>query len=120
LEIKERHPKDVLLFRMGDFYEMFYEDAEIVSKALSIVMTARGTGGGNGAAESYAMAGFPHHAIDRYLPRLIAQGYSVAICEQAEDPALARGKRVVRREVTEVITPGTLTDEKLLEARRAN
>ena len=124
LEIKERHPRDVLLFRMGDFYEMFYEDAEIVSRALGIVMTARGTGKLEGESrsgpDSYAMAGFPHHAVDRYLPRLIAQGYSVAICEQAEDPALARGKRVVRREVIEVITPGTLTDEKLLDARRAN
>ena len=124
LEIKEQHPRDVLLFRMGDFYEMFYEDAEIVSKALGIVMTARGTGKLEGESksgpDSYAMAGFPHHAIDRYLPRLIAQGYSVAICEQAEDPALARGKRVVRREVIEVLTPGTLTDEKLLEARRGN
>ncbi|MCW8141823.1 MAG: hypothetical protein KIT58_23195, partial [Planctomycetota bacterium] len=115
LAIKERHREDVLLFRMGDFYELFFEDAELVSRVLGIALTARGTG-----PDAYAFAGFPVHAIDRYLPRLIAQGHRVAICEQTEDPALARGKRIVERQVVEVITPGTLTDERLLEARAAN
>jgi DNA mismatch repair protein MutS len=115
LAIKEKHKDDVLLYRMGDFYELFFDDAELVSKALGIAITARGTG-----ADAYAFAGFPVHAVDRYLPRLIAQGFRVAICEQTEDPALARGKRIVERAVVEVITPGTLTDEKLLEARAAN
>jgi DNA mismatch repair protein MutS len=115
LAIKEKHRDDVLFFRMGDFYELFFEDAELVSRVLGIALTARGTG-----PDAYAFAGFPIHAIDRYLPRLIAAGYRVAICEQTEDPALARGKRIVERAVVEVITPGTLTDEKLLEARAAN
>ncbi len=115
LAIKARHPDDVLFFRMGDFYELFFEDAELVSRVLGIALTARGTG-----PDAYAFAGFPVHAIDRYLPRMIAQGHRVAICEQTEDPALVRGKRIVERQVVEVITPGTLTDEKLLEARAAN
>ena len=115
LELKERHEGDVLLFRMGDFYEMFYEDARTTAQVLGIVQTRRSPG-----PNAYAMAGFPHHALDRYLPRLIAAGLSVAIAEQVEDPALAKGKRIVRREVIEVITPGTLADESLLPAERAN
>jgi DNA mismatch repair protein MutS len=116
LEIKAKHEGDVLFFRMGDFYEMFYEDAELVSRVLGIALTSRASGS-DGA---YAMAGFPHHALDRYLPRMIAQGHRVAICEQVEDPSQVKGKRVVKREVIEVHTPGTLTDERLLEARAAN
>ncbi|MGE0706851.1 MAG: DNA mismatch repair protein MutS [Planctomycetota bacterium] len=116
LEIREEHPGEVLFFRMGDFYEMFYEDAELVSRVLGIALTSRASGSDG----CYAMAGFPHHALDRYLPRMIAAGHRVAICEQVEDPALVKGKRVVRREVIEVITPGTLTDERLLEERRSN
>ncbi len=78
--------REVLFFRMGDFYEMFYEDAELVSRVLGIALTSRASGS-DGA---YAMAGFPHHALDRYLPRMIAAGYRVAICEQVEDPAPSR------------------------------
>ncbi|RMG08123.1 MAG: DNA mismatch repair protein MutS [Planctomycetota bacterium] len=115
LTIKAQHEGDVLFFRMGDFYEMFYEDAELVSRVLGIALTSRGHG-----KDGYAMAGFPYHALDRYLPTMIAAGYRVAICEQVEDPALVRGKKVVRREVVEVHTPGTLTDDKLLEAKAAN
>ncbi|MEZ6188374.1 MAG: DNA mismatch repair protein MutS [Planctomycetota bacterium] len=115
LELKERHAHDVLLFRMGDFYEMFYEDARTTARVLGIVQTRRSPG-----PNAYAMAGFPHHALDRYLPRLIAAGLSVAIAEQVEDPALAKGRRIVRREVIEVITPGTLADASLLSEERAN
>ncbi|MBL4849272.1 MAG: DNA mismatch repair protein MutS [Planctomycetes bacterium] len=116
LEIKEAHPREVLFFRMGDFYEMFFEDAELVSRVLGITQTTRASG----SAGAYAMAGFPYHALDRYLPRMIKAGYRVAICEQVEDPALVKGKRVVKRAVIEVVTPGTLTDERLLDERKAN
>jgi DNA mismatch repair protein MutS len=116
LAIKEAHPREVLFFRMGDFYEMFFEDAELVSRVLGIAQTTRASGS-DGA---YAMAGFPHHALDRYLPRMIANGHRVAICEQVEDPATVKGKRVVKREVIEVVTPGTLTDERLLDERQTN
>jgi len=115
LSIKEEHPDEVLFFRLGDFYEMFFEDAETVARVLGIVCTKRSTG-----PDSYPMAGFPVHAVDRYLPRLIAQGYSVAICEQVEDPATVKGKRIVERKVIEVITPGTLTSDTLLDERSAN
>ena len=115
LELKERHEGDLLLFRMGDFYERFYEDARTTARVLGIVQTQRANG-----SSAYAMAGFPHHALDRYLPRLIAAGLSVAIAEQVEDPALAKGKRIVKREVIEVITPGTLADASLLPAERTN
>ena len=116
LEIKEAHPREVLFFRMGDFYEMFFEDAKLVSRVLGITQTTRASGS-DGA---YAMAGFPYHALDRYLPRMIAAGHRVAICEQVEDPSQVQGKRIVKREVIEVVTPGTLTDERLLEERRSN
>lgn len=116
LEIKEAHPREVLFFRMGDFYEMFFEDAELVSRVLGITQTTRASG----TDGAYAMAGFPYHALDRYLPRMIAAGHRVAICEQVEDPALVKGKRIVKREVVEVVTPGTLTDERLLDERKAN
>ena len=112
LTLKEAHPDDVLFFRCGDFYEMFYDDAETVSKALGLVLTTRGPG-----QESCPMAGIPYHAVDRYLPRLIRMGYRVAICEQMEDPKTVQGKRIVERAVIEVITPGTLTDEKLLDEK---
>jgi DNA mismatch repair protein MutS len=116
LKLKAAHESDVLFFRMGDFYEMFYEDAALVSRVLGIALTSRGSG-----RDEYAMAGFPIHALDRYLPRMISDGYRVAICEQVEDAAVAReNKRIVRREVIEVHTPGTLTDEKLLDAGKTN
>ena len=86
LDIKSRHPESILFFRVGDFYEMFFEDAEVVSRVLGIALTSRR----NDDSTAYAMAGFPIHAIDRYLPRMIAAGYRVAICEQTEDAAAAR------------------------------
>ncbi len=101
--IKRRYPDAVLLFRVGDFYETFFDDAELVSKVLNITLTSR-----HGAP----LAGFPHHAATPYIQRLVASGHKVAICEQVEDPSRARG--LVRREVVRVITPGTVVEEELL------
>ncbi|WP_422880279.1 DNA mismatch repair protein MutS [Moorella sulfitireducens] len=111
-QIKSRYPDSILFFRLGDFYEMFYEDAEVVSRELDLVLTTRG------GKEAAPMCGVPYHAADSYLARLIAKGYKVAICEQMEDPSLAKG--LVRREVIRVVTPGTIIDEKALPARGNN
>ncbi|MEO0631644.1 MAG: DNA mismatch repair protein MutS, partial [Planctomycetota bacterium] len=97
---KEQHPDCVLLFRMGDFYELFFEDAETVAGALGLTLTQR-TGG-------VPLAGVPHHQLDNYLRKLVALGYRVAIADQIQDPKDAKG--VVDRAVTQVITPGTLVD----------
>lgn len=102
-EIKREYPDTILLFRMGDFFETFNEDAKITARILGIVLTRRS----NGAAADTPLAGFPHHALDNYLPKLVNAGHRVAICEQVEDPKLAKG--IVKREVVEVVTPGTLT-----------
>jgi DNA mismatch repair protein MutS len=107
--IKQKYPDAVLLFRVGDFYETFGEDAIIASKVLGIVLTKRN----NGAAASSDLAGFPHHALDTYLHKLVRAGYRVAICDQLEDPKVAKG--IVKRGVTEMVTPGIATHEKLLE-----
>ena len=111
--IKEQYPQYVLLFRMGDFYEMFYEDAKTASRVLGLALTSRSKG-----PTAVPLAGIPYHALDSYLARLIKAGHRVAICEQTEDPKLAKG--VVKRDVTRLITPGTLTDETLLEQREGN
>ena len=119
LAAKRAHPDCLLMYRMGDFYEMFFEDAQVAAKALDITLTRRGRHDG----EDIPMCGVPVHAMDGYLARLIRKGFRVAICEQMEDPAEARkrgAKAVVAREVIRVITPGTLTEETLLDARRAN
>jgi len=119
LAAKRAHPDCLLMYRMGDFYEMFFEDAQAASKALDITLTRRGRHDG----EDIPMCGVPVHAMDGYLARLIRKGFRVAICEQIEDPAEAKkrgSKSVVAREVIRVITPGTLTEETLLDARRAN
>ena len=105
---KEAHPGCVLLFRMGDFYEVFDQDAVTLSKALGITLTSRNNGGSD-----VELAGFPHHALDMYLPRLVRAGFRVAICEQMEKPVPGK---VVRRSVTEVVTPGVTTDDALLDA----
>src|SRR5947209_19650341 len=110
-EAKERHPGMILLFRAGDFYELFYEDAEVVSRVLGIALTSR-----DGKAP---MAGFPHHALEVHLRRLLKSGHRVAICDQVEEAAQAKG-RLIRREVTRVVTPGTLTDDALLDPRQLN
>ncbi len=114
LEIKARHQSEILLFRMGDFYETFLEDAKTISKVLGITLTARGRSRESG--EKIPLAGFPYHALDSYLSKLIKAGYRVAICEQTEDPAKAQG--LVKRGVVEVITPGTLVSGSALDERR--
>jgi DNA mismatch repair protein MutS len=113
-EIKSRHRDAILLFRMGDFYEMFYEDAEVGSRALGLTLTARN----NGAAAAVPLAGVPAKAVSEYVRRLIQQGFRVAVCDQMEDPKFAKG--VVRREVVETITPGAAFADELLDAVRNN
>jgi DNA mismatch repair protein MutS len=113
-EIKARHQDAILLFRMGDFYEMFYEDAEIASRVLGLTLTARH----NGGASEVPLAGVPVKAMNEYLRRLVRQGFRVAICEQVEDPRVAKG--IVRREVIETITPGAAFADDLLEGARNN
>jgi DNA mismatch repair protein MutS len=110
---KEQYPDYILLFRMGDFYEMFYEDARIASKTLGLALTARSKG-----PTAVPLAGIPYHALDGYLARLIRAGHRAAICEQVEDPKLAKG--VVKRDVVRLITPGTLTEPELLEQKQSN
>ncbi|MBI5725898.1 MAG: DNA mismatch repair protein MutS [Planctomycetes bacterium] len=110
---KAQHPGYLLLFRMGDFYETFYEDAKEASRILGIALTARSKG-----ANAVPLAGIPFHALDSYLSRLIKAGCRVAICEQVEDPKLARG--LVKRDVVRLMTPGTLTEEELLDQRQGN
>jgi len=111
LEIKEQYPNEILFYRMGDFYEMFFEDAEVASKILGITLTSR-----NNKADSVRipMCGVPYHAAQTYLAKLVKGGKRVAICEQTEDPAQAKG--IVRREVTRVVTPGVTTDDQILDA----
>ncbi|WP_425432922.1 DNA mismatch repair protein MutS [Hartmannibacter diazotrophicus] len=119
VEIKAANPDSLLFFRMGDFYEMFFGDAEVASRALGITLTKRGKHLG----EDIPMCGVPVHAADDYLQRLIALGHRVAVCEQLEDPAEARkrgSKAVVRRDVIRLVTPGTITEDNLLDARRSN
>ncbi|NLB63058.1 MAG: DNA mismatch repair protein MutS [Fibrobacter sp.] len=113
-EIKAEHPDCILFFRLGDFYELFNEDAQVASQILGITLTKRN----NGAAGETPLCGFPHHAAERYVPRMIQAGYKVAICEQLEDPKLAKG--LVKRGVVEVITAGTALSSANLEAKTAN
>ena len=118
-EAKARQPDALVFFRMGDFYELFYEDAKAASAALGITLTARGAQSGN----PIPMAGVPVHAAEAYLAKLIRAGFKVAVCEQMEDPAEAKkrgSKSIVRRDVVRVVTPGTLTEDGLLDARGAN
>ena len=112
--MKQRHPDAVLLFRVGDFYETYGDDAVRSSSILGITLTKRS----NGAAADVEMAGFPHHAIDVYLPKLVRAGLRVAICEQLEDPKLAKG--LVKRDITELVTPGVSYNDKVLENKENN
>jgi DNA mismatch repair protein MutS len=112
-KIKDRHPGAILLFRMGDFYETFEDDAKIVADVLGITLTKRG----NGAAEDTPLAGFPHHALDGHLPKLVQAGYRVAVCEQLEDPKFAR--KIVKRDVVEVVTPGVSFHESLIAPKHS-
>ncbi|MBU1996222.1 MAG: DNA mismatch repair protein MutS [Candidatus Omnitrophica bacterium] len=109
--IKAKNQDSILLFRLGDFYEMFFEDARIVSKKLDIVLTSRGKGAGS----KIPMCGFPHHAAENYIARLVKAGHKVAICEQMEDPAQAKG--IVKRDITRIITSGTYLDENSTDSR---
>lgn len=110
LDAKSRHPGMILLFRMGDFYETFDEDAELLSRVLGLTLTSRD--------KTVPMAGFPHHSLEHHLRKLLSSGYRVAVCDQVEDAALAKG--LVKREVTRVVTPGTITEDELLEPGRPN
>jgi len=114
LKIKAQHPRDLVFYRMGDFYELFFDDAKRAAELLDITLTARGKSGG----EPIPMAGVPYHAAEGYLARLVKGGVSVAICEQIGDPATSKGP--VDRQVVRVVTPGTLSDEALLEERSDN
>src|SRR5689334_4541744 len=113
LELKALHPDSVLFFRLGDFYEMFFEDAVRASELLQITLTARAKG-----ADKVPMCGVPYHSARRYIARLVEHGLKVAICEQVEEPGAGPG--IVRREVTRVITPGMVLDEESLEPRASN
>jgi DNA mismatch repair protein MutS len=109
-EIKQQYPNTLVLFRVGDFFEFFENDAEAAARVLNLNLTCRD--------KTIPMAGFPHHALDAHVPKLVQAGHSVAVCDQVEDPAAAQG--LVRREVVRVVTPGTITEEDLLDPRRAN
>src|SRR6202011_5103215 len=112
--IKSRYPHALLLFRLGDFYELFYEDAMLASRELQITLTSRSREKG----QPIPMCGVPYHAADGYVARLIRAGFKIAICDQMEQPG--PGKKIVRREVTRVITPGTATDVAVLDSRENN
>src|SRR3954467_12594526 len=109
-DAKEKHPGMLLFFRMGDFYELFEEDAELGAKLLGLTLTSRD--------KTIKMAGFPHHQLEHYLPKVLAAGQRVAVCDQVEDPAQAKG--LVKREVTRIVTPGTITEDDLLDPRASN
>src|SRR5689334_7754191 len=114
LRIKAEHPGTLVFYRMGDFYELFFDDAEKAARLLDLTLTQRGASGGN----PIKMAGVPHHACEQYLAKLVKLGESVAICEQIGDPATSKGP--VERKVVRVVTPGTVTDSALLAAAREN
>ncbi len=114
LDVKDRYPEFLLLFRVGDFYESFFDDARQVSEALNIVLTRRS----NGSAADIPMAGFPHHACEGYIARLVKKGYKVAVCDQVEDPSQAKG--IVKREITDIVTPGVIYSDKILDDRHNN
>src|SRR5437899_12671717 len=114
LRLKAQHPDILLFYRMGDFYEMFYDDAERASRLLDLTLTTRGASAG----APIKMAGVPYHAVEQYLAKLVKIGESVAICEQIGDPATSKGP--VDRQVTRIVTPGTLTDSELLDEKADN
>ena len=108
LEIKEQYRDCILFFRLGDFYEMFYEDAVTASREIELTLTGKNCG----EKEKAPMCGVPYHAADTYIAKLVDKGYRVAICEQTEDPAAAKG--IVRREVIRIVTPGTVVSPTML------
>ena len=114
MAMKAKHPDAILLFRVGDFYETYSQDAIVASEILGITLTRRA----NGAARSLEMAGFPHHALDTYLPKLVRAGKRVAICDQLEDPKLT--KKLVKRGITELVTPGVVVGGTILDRKENN
>ncbi|MBQ9994204.1 MAG: DNA mismatch repair protein MutS, partial [Clostridia bacterium] len=114
LEIKGRNPDALLFFRLGDFYEMFFDDAKTASRELELVLTGRDCG----LEERAPMCGVPFHSYEGYLARLVAKGYKVAICEQMEDPATAKG--IVKRDVVRIVTPGTIIESTMLDETKNN
>ena len=114
-EVKAQNPEAILLYRVGDFYETYSDDALVASKVLGLVLTKKS----NGDKGHIAMAGFPHHAIEAYLPKLVRAGYKVAVCDQLEDPALT-GRKLVKRGVTEIVTPGVAFGESMLDQKEHN
>jgi len=114
LATKEQYKDAILFFRLGDFYEMFYDDAKLVSKELELTLTGRDCGD----KERAPMCGVPFHSADTYIAKLIAKGYKVAICEQVEDPALAKG--LVKRDIVRIVTPGTVTESDMLSDSKNN
>lgn len=114
LEVKRRHPDAIVFYRLGDFYEMFFDDAKLVSRELELTLTGRDCGGD----ERAPMCGVPYHSADSYIAKLVSRGYKVVICEQMEDPATAKG--LVRRDVVRIITPGTVIDSGMLDEKRNN
>jgi DNA mismatch repair protein MutS len=114
MEIKEQYKDCILFFRLGDFYEMFFNDAIIASRELEIALTGRDCG----LEERAPMCGVPFHSVEPYISKLVSKGYKVAICEQVEDPALAKG--IVKREVIRVVTPGTVIESSILDERKNN
>ena len=103
LEVKEKYKNEILFYRLGDFYEMFFDDAKTVSRELELTLTGKSCG----MEERAPMCGVPYHSAETYIARLVKKGYTVVVCEQAEDPATAKG--LVKREVSRIITPGTVT-----------
>ncbi|MGA7933075.1 MAG: DNA mismatch repair protein MutS, partial [Kovacikia sp.] len=116
VELKDQYPHALLMYRVGDFFETFFQDAVTISRELEVVLTAKDAGKEIGRVP---LAGIPHHALDRYCALLVEKGYAVAVCDQTEDAADVQG-RLVQREVTRVITPGTVLEEGMLNARRNN
>ena len=114
LQTKEEYKDCILFYRLGDFYEMFFEDAELVSKELELTLTGKNCG----MEERAPMCGIPYHAVEGYLNKLVANGHKVAICEQVEDPKLAKG--LVKREVIRIVTPGTNLDMQALDESKNN
>ena len=108
LAVKKQHQNELLFFRLGDFYEMFFEDALTASRELNITLTKRA-----GSGDNIPMCGVPYHSVDGYIAKLVQKGYRIAICEQVEDPRFAKG--IVEREVIKIMTPGTALNEQLLQ-----
>ena len=116
--VKERNPDCILFFRLGDFYEMFDEDARIASRELDLTLTSRDHAKDKAPEDKVPMCGVPFHSSESYIARLVQKGYKVAICEQMEDPALAKG--LVKRDIIRIVTPGTVTESSMLDESKNN